>query len=74
MIKFLLILIDGAFIGVFTMCLLQINRYESIEEDSKEEKWKDFLKNFGKNTENINGKLLKQYFGYLLYLFFYISV
>lgn len=38
MIKSLLTLIGGAFIGVITMCLLQINRYEDIEEDSKEEK------------------------------------
>lgn len=38
MIKSLFILMGGALIGVFTMCLLQVNRYEDIEEDSKDEK------------------------------------
>lgn len=38
MIKFLLTLIAGALLGVFTMCLLQINRYEEIEKDGSEEK------------------------------------
>ena len=38
MFKFLLTLMGGALIGVFTMCLLQVNRYEDVKNDSKEEK------------------------------------
>lgn len=38
LIKYIITFIGGALVGLFTMCLLQIDRYEEIKKDSKEEK------------------------------------